>query len=233
MEKHGDISLSFGMIISVIIIAAILGVAVYVIIQFLGTKECTELGLYGRDLQTRVDSAWRADSTERQTFASNVPNGVDKVCFGNLDSARNAPEFRELRNYVGEDVNLFFYPLADCDLTAIKIEHVASRDFYCVDVVSGKATFELNKGSFESLVKVCAPNDSSCRTASGVPVTTGSSSGTSSTATPTSNNALPQVSQQWCENADSGDVCQALNDPSVGGQNNYKEACCHYYQKCC
>lgn len=235
MEKRGDISLSFGMIISVIIIAAIMGVAVYVIIQFLGTKECTELGLYGRDLQTRVDSAWRADSAERQTFTSNVPTGVDKVCFGDLDGSRDAPEFRELRNYVGEDVNLFFYPRVDCDLTAIKIEHVAPRDFYCVDVVSGKATFELNKGSFESLVKVCAPNDSACRAASGAPASTGSSSSGSgnTTTVPTSGNALPQVSRQWCEQADSGDVCEALNDESIGGQNNYKEACCHYYQKCC
>lgn len=164
MLRQGDISLSFGMILSVIIIAAILGVAVYVLIQFLGLKECTELGLYSRDLQTRVDSAWGADSTERQRFTGAVPSGVEKVCFGNLSAARNAPEYRELRNYQGEDVNLFFYPALDCELTAIKIEHAAARDFYCVDVTRGQATFELNKGSFEALVRVCEVGDAACRT---------------------------------------------------------------------
>ena len=164
MLKRGDISLSFGMILSVIIIAAILGVAVYVLIQFLGLKECTELGLYSRDLQTRVDSAWSADSTERQKFTGAVPSGVEKVCFGNLSAGRNAPEYRELRNYQGEDVNLFFYPALDCELTAIKIEHATVRNFYCVNVESGKAALELNKGSFESLVRVCAPGDVACRT---------------------------------------------------------------------
>ena len=51
-----------------------------------------------------------------------------------------------------------------CDLTAVKIEHAANRDVYCVDVKSGKAAFELNKGSFESLVRVCASGDMACRT---------------------------------------------------------------------
>jgi isoleucyl-tRNA synthetase len=172
---------------------------------------------------------WRCGKCKKEV----VVGSIDEL--KKLSGTRDAPEFRELRNYVGEDVNLFFYPRVDCDLTAIKIEHVAPRDFYCVDVVSGKATFELNKGSFESLVKVCAPNDSACRAASGAPASTGSSSSGSgnTTTVPTSGNALPQVSRQWCEQADSGDVCEALNDESIGGQNNYKEACCHYYQKCC
>lgn len=171
MLRRGDIALSFGMILSVIIIAAILGVAVYVIMQFLGLKECTEVGLYSRDLQTRVDSAWKADSAERQMFTGTLPSEVEKVCFGNLSSSRDAPEYRELRNYQGENFNLFFYPQIDCDLNAVKIEHAASRDFYCVDVVKGKVTLELNKGSFESLVKICAPGDVSCRSA-GVPAET-------------------------------------------------------------
>src|SRR3989338_2426588 len=60
-EKRG-LELSFSMIFSIIVIIAIVAVAFYMISYLLKLKNCTELGLFGRDLQDTIDRAWNSDS---------------------------------------------------------------------------------------------------------------------------------------------------------------------------
>ena len=90
-EKRG-LELSFSMIFSIIVIIAIVAVAFYMISYLLKLKNCTELGLFTRELQETVDRAWNADSSS-ELFERTLPSFVDKVCVGSLEQGTNAPEY--------------------------------------------------------------------------------------------------------------------------------------------
>ena len=60
MNKRGQIDISFGMIFSIILIIAVVGVAFYVINNFIELKKCTEIGLFYDDLKKYIDEAWQS-----------------------------------------------------------------------------------------------------------------------------------------------------------------------------
>ena len=165
MKTRGDFSLSFGIIFSIFIIAAVIAVAGYAIMHFLSLKNCTELGLYGRDLQNKLDRAWNADSVEGELFSGIVPWNVKKVCIGDISQApKDSEEYKALRRFSDSGSNLFFYPIpSSCDIIHMKLEHAMFKQkFECVDVENGRATLRLDKGSFDSLVNVCGDKEKSC-----------------------------------------------------------------------
>ena len=163
-EKRG-LELSFSMIFSIIVIIAIVAVAFYMIIYLLKLKNCTELGLFTRELQETVDRAWNADSSS-ELFERTLPSFVDKVCVGSLEQGTNAPEYMELRRFINEETNLFFYPVPRCDISYKKIEHAQFEGFACAPVKNGKVSLKITKGSYDDLVFVCRGDASVCGSAS-------------------------------------------------------------------
>lgn len=140
------------MILSIIIIAAILGTAVYAIRYFLQLKQCTELGLYARDLQVKIDDAWNSDSVH-DTFTGVIPGSVDEICMGDVTQAKNKPEYNILKRYEGRDANLFYYiSPSSCSVKYANLKHVRFSTFFCIKTSKGKATVSLEKNSEDSLV---------------------------------------------------------------------------------
>ena len=161
MEKKADISLSFGVIFSIIIIAAVIAVGFYAINHFLNLKDCTDIGLFQRDLQAVVDDVWNSDSA-RRTFSASLPGSIDKICVGDLALGASSDEYKDLRNYRDEGANLFFYPVPSCDIKNSYIEHVKIEGFNCIEVKNGKATLVVTKGGSDALATLCDPSDNRC-----------------------------------------------------------------------
>jgi hypothetical protein len=163
MRKRGQgfMGVGFGMIFSIIIIIAILGVGFYVIQYFLGLNNCTQVGYFYDDLQDDVDRAWRA-SISQEVFSGSVPSGIDYVCFGNFTQAPKDAVSRDLQEELEFDVlldnvNVFLYPLrkaCDGDLAEYNLRHVKIEEFFCLEVQEGKIEVNLEKTSSDALVFV-------------------------------------------------------------------------------
>ena len=150
--------LSFNFIVAIILIVAAIGVAFYVITVFLSLGECSEMGLFYRDLDAAVQKAWQAEITER-VFVGVVPGEVEQVCFGDLSELPRvgfSEQYQFLRRYGSHGVNVFLYPTGgacDGELSRTLIDHVQPNGLFCVDVVEGKVEVKLEKGTFDSEVK--------------------------------------------------------------------------------
>ncbi len=156
MRGKRGIELSFGMLFSILIIAATIAVAFYVINYFLDLKKCTEIGLFTRDLQNKVTEAWNSDSV-KDSFTGFLPGNIDKVCIGNLNLGKETEEYELLKRYKDETANLFFYPPPKtCEIKYANIEHAEISGFNCTLVKNGRASLRLEKDSFDNLVKVSA-----------------------------------------------------------------------------
>ena len=160
MKKRGDISLSFGMISSILAIIAIMGVAFYAINYFLNLGRCTEIGLFYQDLQEKIDQAWNSEIAKNE-FSGNLPTGIKSVCFGDLSSPGNgiaSQEYNDLKIYGIYGGNTFIYPSAKaCDLPYKKINHVDFSElpgFTCFPINDGVVNIRFEKNSYDSLVKI-------------------------------------------------------------------------------
>jgi hypothetical protein len=157
MDRKGMISLSFGMIFSIIVIIAIVAVAFYAINYFLDLGRCTEISLFYKDLQDDVDAAWNSEIT-RDTFRGSLPNNVDSVCFRDEDGVGVGVEYDALKDYFRQRGNTFLYPPEKaCEQASRTTDHVDLTDlggWYCFNVDSGRVSIPLDKGSFDALVKV-------------------------------------------------------------------------------
>jgi len=160
--------LSFGFIFSVIIIAATLAVAGYIIVQVIQTQNNANCKLYVQDLQTKINEAWGSDGSVSNVFSdNNVPSKTSQVCFGmvnqTLISEKDKPAQDALRNRVRSDSNVIFYPSTSCGSGqfSFNVQHVKTDGFFCVDVTSGKAQVKYAKGITDSVVKIC-PTNSTC-----------------------------------------------------------------------
>lgn len=153
-DKRGDISLSFTMIFSVIVIIAIIAVAIYAISGFLKVQRCSQVGIFYSDFQKAADRAWASEYVS-DYFEGNLPNGIEKVCFGNLSLSTASAEYEDLARYRFSDSNLFLYPPTKaCISPHIKINHIdANKPLYCVSV-SGKVKIPLKKEIGEALVRI-------------------------------------------------------------------------------
>ena len=159
MKRRGQVQLSFGMIFSIFIIIATVAVAFFFIRSFLGTGECVQLNVFNENLQEDIDKIWRSPEAQ-QLFVGQVSTGIERVCFGDLEAAGSsyAEEYRDLRRYQGEGVNLFFFPSSSaCDgsLAGRKLDHVEDGGFFCKNVENGEVKLKLIKeSSREDLVRV-------------------------------------------------------------------------------
>lgn len=163
--KRGSIEISFGMIFSIIIIIALIGVAVYAITIFLDFSGTAEVGLFYEEFQNSVDSVWSSATTNR-VFTFSLPRGINYVCFGsianNIDAGRYSNVFTDLRRassgFQQQNNNVFLYPPKKADDLAFykidKIDTSGLGEFDCFSASSGNVKIKLSKGEFDSLVKV-------------------------------------------------------------------------------
>lgn len=157
MKKRGVFEISFGMIFSIIIIIAIISVAFYVLTKFMGVSKCTQVGLFYDDLKTYTEKAWQAQ-IHKDTFTGSLPSSIKLVCFGNFTQSpqsKYSAVFNDLQEHQGRDKNVFLYPIPqECDfsLSALKLAHVKTSNFFCVPVKNNKMQISSEKGEFDSLV---------------------------------------------------------------------------------
>lgn len=146
-----------------IIIAVVIAVGFYMVSYFLSLKNCSEVGLFERTLQTSIDNAWKSEEV-LDTFTGRLPGSVDSVCIGDLSTGREKPEYRDLRQFDEPEINLFYHPLPSgrCDIQYGSLEHVRFKEFTCIPVNDGSVKLKLVKNSFDSTVLICDPNDTLC-----------------------------------------------------------------------
>ncbi len=158
MEKRGQIELSFGMIFGIILVIAIISVAVYAIIYFLNFSKCAELKLFYRDIEQKVDDAWRADAVQYE-YNGNIPGGLSSICFGNLSLAPDSQskiEYSFFKKSPRWDKNLFLYPPTKaCNKDAYySLKHIKTDNFFCVPIKNNKFSVKLIKGKFDDFVEL-------------------------------------------------------------------------------
>lgn len=160
--KRGQFEISFGMIFSIIIIAATLAVAGYIIVKFVNTGSNVSCKLFYDDFQKRVDKAWAGDGSTQDIFKANAPRGIEKICVGNASSTA-AVTYRDLYEEVTfyaarPSSNFFFYPLKSesCGGSGFSytIQHVSTPSFFCVTPVDGSFSLKISKRSTDALVSV-------------------------------------------------------------------------------
>lgn len=153
MRKKGQFQLSFGMIFSIIIIIAIVGVSFYVITKFIGTSKCTEIALFYDSLKSHTEKAWRS-TINKDTFTFALPSGIEEVCFGDISQSKRDEIKKE---FVNSNGNVFLYPArkaCDSTLSSIKLEHVTIPSFFCVKAEDNKISIKTSKTQFEPLVTI-------------------------------------------------------------------------------
>ena len=162
--KRGSMEISFGMIFSVIIIIAIIGVAVYAITTFLQVGEAAELSLFHQSLEKSVDDIWSSASSSR-LFIFSLPKTIESVCFGSLTTSSSIDydrELKELKMYSSgfeqQTTNTFLYPAQKAGEFAFKkvdkIDLSELARFDCFESRNGQVKIRLSKAEFDSLVKV-------------------------------------------------------------------------------
>jgi hypothetical protein len=161
MNRNGQFQIGFGMIFSIIIIIAIVGVAIYVITFFLGLSKCSDVGFFYSDLGGEIDKAWKSPSY-RDVYSASVPKGIEYVCFGTLNSEADGLKAEEIQEeidfsiYSSETANVFMYPpskACDGDLANKKLEHVQIEGFFCIEN-DGDIKIRLEKEIKDALVRL-------------------------------------------------------------------------------
>ena len=160
MEKRGQIQISFGMIISIIIVGVTVAVAGYLIYQFLSFRDCSTIGLYYDSLQKEVTRVYRGQGTENYPFSGSLPSSVQYVCFGDLSKSpllADKARYDFFKNTIKSGKNAFIYPqTTSCGASYLtkNIQYISTEQFFCVQVKDGKVGVKLSKGLYDPLVKL-------------------------------------------------------------------------------
>jgi type II secretory pathway pseudopilin PulG len=159
MVKRGQMQISFGVIFSIIIIIFTIAIAFYVISYFLKLQRCTNLELFYKDLETKVDKAWYGTES-RETYKAAIPSGVDYICFGNLSQPPESSytnQYDILKTYRNFPANVFVYPIqGSCGNTPsfYKLKNAESDKFFCAPVSNGKISIVIQKNIGDALVHI-------------------------------------------------------------------------------
>ncbi len=163
-SQEGVFGMSFGMIVSIILIVFFIVAAFMGIKAFMSYQQCANLGMFFDDLQGKVDEAWYAESAS-YNFTSTLPSGVKYVCFINLSSPyKNAnTDEKSLYDTIQKsalpdyDYNFFIYaPDKDYCLKWKKVKHVdfSEKNPICFKANSGKVNMQITREFSNPLVKV-------------------------------------------------------------------------------
>ena len=162
-DKRGQFEISFGMIFSIFIIIATVGVAFYVITQFLGVNECAGIGSFYDDFQREVTKAWQS-TISKGVYEGKLPNSIEYVCFAvpgkPYTGTKYKVQYEALKDTIqsfgiDENRNVFLYPSKGCNgMEYYSMEHIAVSDFFCSAVVDGKMKVNFSKDVSDALVKL-------------------------------------------------------------------------------
>lgn len=161
-----SIGISFGMIVAIILVVIFIIVAIIVIVSLLKTQNCAKVGIFVKNINDKVESAWNSDGASFE-FKGDLPKDLKKVCFGNLNENLKGPIGEALETLDHED-NLFFYPTGKaCGMASYKIAaEDGSNDLnipeiikkygnpFCIDVIDGKIKFKIVIENGEKLVRI-------------------------------------------------------------------------------
>lgn len=146
MNKKGQMKLSFGMIVSIILIIFFLAFAFYAIQKFLGWNDTGLNVNFKNDLQTDITTVWRSSESNRLE-EYRISNKVKRVCF--VDDG--------YENFVltGEDGKYIVgYNLKHVDFDTT----IISGNSFCFDDLKGKVSMILRKDFGEVLISIKKPN---------------------------------------------------------------------------
>lgn len=175
MKKKGQsiFGISFGALISIILIMMILVISVYAINHFLKLSRCSQVGMFYSDLEDEVIKAWPSSGSYRGEYVGELPSagllatGAEVVCFGNLTiGSTNYGNMQDkIKNefYAPEENNVFIYPpgsacsgkLSYYHLTCEGSECLKVTDFFCSQIdEKGKVKIQIEKRPTDSQVTI-------------------------------------------------------------------------------
>ena len=146
--KRGQetMGMPFSIIFSIILIIVFIMIAFVAIRYFLNIKKCSQVGMFYEDLEKEIASAQSSSGTSKD-FKIELPSGIEKVCFADLEkpaTKNEGDEFTELEMFQGYEANTFLLPESEtCENAYRQIDYldipkiIASKNPYCVN--SGSA----------------------------------------------------------------------------------------------
>ena len=140
IKKKAQMEISFGMIFSIILIIAFLGVGFYAIVKFLDLQKSIQIETFSRNLQNDVDTMWKSAGGS-QNLNYQLPTKISSVCF--IDDPTQNLQFTSNEIIKGKEIN----NLDIGNITAIE-------NPYCINNIKGKVSLTLAKDFGETLVKV-------------------------------------------------------------------------------
>ena len=160
-NTKGQISLSFGMIFSIILIIIFVVVAFYAINKFLNLQKDIQVKQFTTNLQRDVNNIWQG-SQGSQEVVYKLPKKIKAVCFVNFsDSDRGIDSgiFNELRPLY-ED-NVAFYPaLGVKGSTSFNLENINLREMtstnnpFCIQILNGEIKMKIVMNPDEALARI-------------------------------------------------------------------------------
>lgn len=160
--KKAQMKISFGMIVSIILIILFIAVAFYVIKAFLGIQKETKIANFADDFQDDVDSLWKSSEGSRQKTYT-LPGSVDYVCFADLEESkkgRYSEIYEEIEKYANPQDNLFLHPVRKIEMNSFEMDNInletitQDNNPFCVRVDSEKIDIILEKNFEENLVRI-------------------------------------------------------------------------------
>jgi len=134
--------------------------------SFLGIKDDASFGLFKQKIQDEIDNAWSTPSINTDVTL-NLPTSIKYLCFGNLTQPNRDPQYAlqydALRSYSSnferQNTNTFLYPPEKAkSFSHTNTKHITlseiTNEFSCTPTKNGRATIHLQKGEFDSLVKI-------------------------------------------------------------------------------
>ncbi len=146
--------ISFGMIFSIILIVFFIIIAGIAINAFLSWQKETQIGLFIKELQSETEIAFKSENYAK-TFNSELPSGVEEVCFINLSSSPKSPNNieQEVYDYAKKQThdfqkNLYIYaPTKSYSLKWATIENIdlSQKNPICASVKDGKISINIER----------------------------------------------------------------------------------------
>jgi uncharacterized protein (UPF0333 family) len=160
--KKAQLQLSFGMIVSIILIIFFLVFGFYGIKAFLRFQDSAKAGNFIKELQADVDTVWKS-SQSSQTNEYFIPGKYTKVCFVDFSiqaKGKDSPIYVELRKVKAGSENMVFYPVKNTGLDSaliknINLEKITSEDNpYCINSKDGKIKLKISKDFTDKAVLI-------------------------------------------------------------------------------
>ncbi|GIU68584.1 MAG: hypothetical protein KatS3mg001_434 [Candidatus Pacearchaeota archaeon] len=151
--KKSQMQISFGMIISIILIIFFLIFGFYGIRAFLRFQDNAKAGNFIKELQADVDTAWKSSQSSevREYF---IPTKYTKVCFVDFSvpsKGKDSLIYVELKKVKEGSENMVFYPIKHTGIDSasiknINIEEITSEENpYCINSNGGKIKIRILK----------------------------------------------------------------------------------------